>query len=114
VAVGLNKVMLIGRVGRSPEMRYDPTGRAVTVTSLVVPREWLDADGGRHDETECFNVVAWGKLAETCKAQLSEGLLVYVAGRLQTRTWQDSEGVQCFCTEIVTDEMMVLQDTTEG
>jgi hypothetical protein len=68
---------------------------------------------GWHDDTEWFNVAAWGELAETCKSQLSEGMLVYVAGRLQTRTWQDSEGIQCFCTEIVADEMIVLQETTE-
>ncbi|MCJ7738927.1 MAG: single-stranded DNA-binding protein, partial [Anaerolineae bacterium] len=90
-----------------------PTGRAVTCCSVAVHREWMDADGGWHDDTEWFNVVAWGELAETCKSQLSEGMLVYVAGRLQTRTWQDSEGIQCFCTEIVADEMIVLQETTE-
>ena len=113
VVVGLNKVMLIGRVGRDPEMRHLPTGRAVTSYSVAVPCEWVDADGGPHDDTEWFNVVAWGEFAETCRAQLSEGMLVYVAGRLQTRTWQDSEGVECFCTEVVADEMMVLKDTPE-
>jgi single-strand DNA-binding protein len=113
VVVGLNKVMLIGYVGRAPEMRYLPTGRAVTSYSVAVPREWMDVDGERHGETEWFNVVAWDESAETCKSQLSEGTQVYVAGRLQTRTWQGPEGVQCFCTEIVADEMMVLQDTTE-
>ena len=89
---GLNKVMIIGHLGRDPEMRYTPSGRPVTTFTVATSRTWSTGDGERHSETEWFNVVAWGNLAEICKQYLTKGQQVYVEGRLQTRRWEDNEG----------------------
>jgi single-strand DNA-binding protein len=113
VIAGLNKVILVGRVGRDPEMRFVPSGKAVTSFNIAVPRSLPDADGDPCTEIEWFNVVAWGALAESCKARLAEGMMVYVGGSVQTRTWVDLDGVQCVCTEVVASEMTVLSDTRE-
>ena len=107
---GLNKVMVIGRLGRDPEMRYTPSGRPVTSFSVAATRGWTNSEGERQEETEWFNVVAWGKLAEICKQHLSKGQQVYVEGRLQTRGWEDAEGRKHFRTELVTQEMIILGD----
>ncbi len=104
----LNKVMIIGNVGREPEMRYMPSGRAVTSFSVATTRSWTNAEGQRREETEWFNVVAWGSLAEICKQHLHKGQQVYVEGRLQTRQWEDPEGKKCFRTEVVAEEMIVM------
>ncbi len=105
---GLNKVMLIGHLGRDPEMRYTPSGKPVTTFSLAVSRTWNSGDGERHSETEWFNIVAWGNLAEICKQYLSKGQQVYIEGRLQTRRWEDKEGVKHTSVEVVASEMMIL------
>ena len=110
---GLNKVMIIGRLGRDPEMRYTPSGRPVTTFSLATSRTWNTSDGERRTETEWFNVVAWGGLAEICKQYLNKGQQVYVEGRLQTRHWDDSEGTKHSSTEIVANEMIILGDRRE-
>ena len=96
---GLNKVMIIGNLGRDPEMRYTPSGRPVTTFTVACSRAWTTPDGERHEETEWFNVVSWGKLAETCKQYLVKGSHVYVDGRLQTRSWDDPEGKRHSRTE---------------
>ena len=82
---GLNKVLLIGRLGRNPEMRYTPSGRPVTTFSIATSRSWNTSDGERRSETEWFNIVAWSSLAEICKQLLTKGQQVYIEGRLQTR-----------------------------
>ncbi len=105
---GLNKVMIIGYVGREPEMRYTPSGRPVTSFSVATSRSWTSAEGERREETEWFNVVAWGNLAEICKAHLSKSQQVYVEGRLQTRGWEDETGKKHFRTELVANEMILL------
>ena len=110
---GLNKVMLIGNLGRDPEMRYTPSGKPVTSFSLAASRNWISADGERHDETEWFNVVAWGNLAEICNQHLSKGQKVYVEGRLQTRSWEDENGQKHFRTEVVANEMIILAGRPE-
>ena len=79
---GLNKVQIIGHLGRDPEMRYTPSGRPVTTFTVAVSRTWNTGDGERHSETEWFNVVAWGNLAEICKQYLTKGQQVYIEGRL--------------------------------
>jgi single-strand DNA-binding protein len=110
---GLNKVMLIGNLGRDPEMRYTPSGKPVTSFSLAAYRNWVSADGERHDETEWFNVVAWGNLAEICNQHLSKGQKVYIEGRLQTRSWEDENGQKHFRTEVVANEMIILTGRPE-
>lgn len=104
----LNKVMIIGLLGRDPEMRYTPSGKAVTSFAVETRRAWTTPDGDRRDESEWFNVVAWGNLAEICKQHLARGQQVYVEGRLQTRTWEDPEGKRHYRTEIVANEMLIL------
>ena len=105
---GLNRVMIIGNLGRDPEMRYTPGGRAVTTFTVACSRAWNNSEGERHEETEWFNVVAWGKLAETCKQYLIKGSLVYVEGRLQTRSWEDGDNKKHSRTELVANEMIIL------
>jgi single-strand DNA-binding protein len=107
---GLNKVMIIGHLGRDPEMRYTPSGRPVTTFSVATNRSWTTNDGERHSETEWFNVVAWGNLAEICKQHLRKSQQVYIEGRLQTRKWEDSNGNKHLSVEIVANEMMMLSD----
>jgi single-strand DNA-binding protein len=111
---GLNKVLIIGRLGRDPEMRYTPSGRPVTTFSVATSRTWNTSEGGRRTETEWFNVVAWSNLAEICKQHLSKGRLVYIEGRLQTRHWEDPDGNKHSSTEIVANEMIMLDDRREG
>ena len=110
---GLNKVMIIGRLGREPEMRYTPSGRPVTNFSVATSRNWTTSDGERKVETEWFNVVAWGNLAEICKQYLNKGQQVYVEGRLQTRHWDDQEGNKHTSVEIVANEMIMLGERRE-
>ncbi|HEX9840366.1 MAG TPA: single-stranded DNA-binding protein [Anaerolineales bacterium] len=110
---GLNKVQIIGHLGRDPEMRYTPSGRPVTTFTMAVSRSWNTVDGERHNETEWFNVVAWGNLAEICKQYLNKGQQVYIEGRLQTRRWDDKEGTKHTSVEVVANEMMMLGDRRE-
>lgn len=107
---GLNKVMIIGHLGRDPELRYTPSGRPVTSFSMATTRGWTDSNGERQEETEWFNVVAWGNLAEICKQHLHKGQQIYVEGRLQTRGWEDREGRKRYRTELVAQEMIMLGD----
>ena len=111
---GLNKVLIIGRVGREPEMRYTPSGRPVTTFSVSTSRSWNTADGARRTETEWFNIVAWSNLAEICKQYLAKDRLVYIEGRLQTRHWDDQEGNKHTATEIVANEMIMLDEKRDG
>ena len=111
---GLNKVMIIGHLGRDPEMRYTPSGRPVTTFTVATSRSWNTVDGERHQETEWFNVVAWGNLAEICKQYLNKGQQVYIEGRLQTRKWDDKEGNKHTSVEIVANEMMMLGDRRDS
>ena len=107
---GLNKVMIIGHLGRDPEMRYTPSGRSVTTFSVAVSRSWKSANGEHRSETEWFKIVAWGKLAEICKEYLNKGQQVYIEGRLQTRRWEDKEGQQRTSVEVVANEMTMLSE----
>jgi single-strand DNA-binding protein len=110
MAKGLNKVMVIGHAGRDPEMRYIPSGKPVTSFSVATSRSWTNSEGERRQETEWFNVVAWGNLAEICKQHIRKGQQVYIEGRLQTRSWEDHEGKKRFRTELVANEMILLGD----
>jgi single-strand DNA-binding protein len=111
---GLNKVMIIGRLGRDPEMRYTPSGRPVTTFSVATSRTWNTSEGEKHVETEWFNVVAWSNLAEICKQFLTKGQQVYIEGRMQTRHWDDQEGNKHTSVEIVANEMIILGERREA
>lgn len=112
---GLNKVMLIGNLGADPEMRYTASGKAVTNFRMAVNRTWRDASGQQQEDTQWFRIVTWDKLAEICNRYLSRGRHVYVEGRLQTRSWEGQDGVRRYTTEVVAQEVLILDprpDTT--
>src|SRR6478672_10212935 len=103
---GLNKVMLIGNLGKDPEMKYTPSGVPVTSFSLAVSRSWRTPEGENRDETEWFRIVVWQKLAEVCNQYLHKGSKVYIEGRLQSRKWTDQQGVERTAVEVVAQEMV--------
>jgi single-strand DNA-binding protein len=113
MAGSLNKVQLIGNVGRDPELKYLASGEAVTTFSLATNRRWRGQDGQTHEQTEWHNVVAWRKLAEQCGEYVEKGRQVYVEGRLQTRTWDDAAtGQKRYRTEIVAEQLVLLDSRT--
>jgi single-strand DNA-binding protein len=105
---GLNKVMIIGNLGKDPEMRFTANGSAVTNFNVAVSRQYSGTDGERREETEWFRVVAWNKLAEQCNQFLQKGRKVYVEGRLQTRSWDGQDGQKRYQTEVVANEVQFL------
>ncbi len=104
----LNRVQLIGNLTRDPELRYTPNGSAVCQIGLATNRSWTTESGERKEETEFHRVVAWNKLAELCSQLLTKGRKVYVEGRLRTTTWQAQDGSNRYTTEIVIDDMILL------
>jgi single-strand DNA-binding protein len=105
----VNKVILIGNLGRDPEVRYTPSGAAVCNVSVATTRNWKSKEGGeRQEETEWHRVVFYDRLAEIAGEYLRKGRPVYVEGRLKTRKWQDKEGKENYTTEIVADQMQLL------
>ncbi len=104
----VNKVILIGNLGRDPETRYMPDGGAITNISVATTEAWKDKNGEKQEKTEWHRVAFFGKLAEIAGEYLKKGSQVYVEGRLQTRKWQDKEGVDKYTTEIVADRMQML------
>ena len=108
MAKELNKVQLTGRLGADPEMRFTPQGHAVTTFRVASNRSWRSSDGEAHEDTEWFRIVAWNKLAEICNQFLAKGARVYVEGRLQTRQWQDQEGQTRYSTEVIANDMIML------
>ena len=99
--MSLNKAMIIGNLGRDPEMRYTPNGQAVTQFTVAVNRNYKDGAGEWVEETEWFRVVAWGPLAERAAEYLRKGRKVYVEGRLQTRQWEGQDGQKRYTTELI-------------
>ncbi len=105
---GLNKVMIIGNVGKEPEMRFTANGAPVTSFSVAVNRIRSGTDGERKEETEWFSVVAWNKLAEICNQFVGKGARIYVEGRLQTRSWDGQDGQKRYRTEIIANDVQFL------
>jgi single-strand DNA-binding protein len=108
MAGGVNKVILIGHLGKDPEVRYTPSGQAVASLTLATSENWTDKNGQKQDRTEWHRIVVWGKLAELCGEYLAKGRQVYVEGRLQTREWADKEGHKRYTTEIVASQIQFL------
>lgn len=104
----LNKVMLIGNLTRDPEMRYTPSGAAVCTFGIATNRYYTASDGEKKEETEFVNIVAWNKLGELCSQLLVKGRKVYVEGRMQTRSWETPDGQTKQKTEVVIDDMRIL------
>lgn len=111
----LNKVMLIGNVGKDPEMRFTPNGNPVTTFSLATNRVGPSTESGeRKKETEWFSIVTWNKLAENCNQFLTKGQKVYVEGRLQTRSWDGQDGQKHYRTEVVANTVLFLDKPASG
>ncbi len=109
MARSLNKVMLIGNLGKDPEMRYTPAGVPVASFSMATSESWRDQDGNTQERTEWHNIVAWRKLAEICSEYLKKGKKVYIEGRIQTRSYDDKNtGQKRYMTEIIADNMIML------
>lgn len=105
----VNKVILIGRLGGDPELRYTPNGDAVANFRIATNRVWRDQEGNQQERTEWHRIVAWRKLAERCGEYLKKGSHVYIEGRLETRSWQDKNGNKRFVTEIIANQMQMLE-----
>lgn len=110
----LNKVQLIGNLTRDPELRYTPTGAAVCTLGLATNRAWTTESGEKKEETEFHRVVAWNKLAELCSQLLVKGRKIYVEGRLRTNTWVGQDGSQRNTTEVVIEDMIILDSRKAG
>lgn len=109
MARSLNKVLLIGNLGKDPEMRYTPAGVPVASFSMATSESWRDQDGNTQERTEWHNIVAWRKLAEICAEYLKKGKKVYIEGRIQTRSFDDKNtGQKRYMTEIIADNMIML------
>lgn len=104
----LNKVLLIGNLTRDPELRYTPSGAAVCTFGIATNRFYVASDGTKKEEAEFIKIVSWNKLAELCSQLLSKGRKVYVEGRLQTRSWETPDGQSRQTTEVVIDDMRIL------
>ena len=104
----LNKIMLIGNVGKDPEMRFTPNGVPVTSFSLATSRTFSATDGERRQDTEWFTVIAWRKQAESCNQFLTKGQKVYVEGRLHSRAWEGQDGQKRFVNEVIADRVLFL------
>ncbi|MEA2538499.1 MAG: single-strand DNA-binding protein [Chloroflexota bacterium] len=110
--MALNKAMIIGNLGRDPEMRYTPNGQAVTQFTVAVNRNYKNQTGEWQEETEWFRVVVWGQQAERAAEYLRKGNKVYVEGRLQTRQWEDQSGQKRYTTELVANQVTNLERRT--
>ncbi len=104
----VNKVILIGRLGADPEIRYTPDGTMVTSFRLATDEQWKSKSGEKTQKTEWHRIVTFRKLAEICGNYLAKGKLVYIEGRIQTRAWEDKEGVKRYTTEIIASNMQML------
>lgn len=113
MAGNLNKVILIGRLGRDPEMRYTPSGQPVANLSVATDESYTGKDGQKVEKTEWHRIVVWGKQAEFCGNYLAKGRLVYVEGKLETRKWTDKDGAEKYTTEIKADRVLGL-DASQG
>lgn len=112
--MSVNKVILIGNLGKDPEIRYMPNGEAVANFSLATTEKWKDKSGEKQEKCEWHNCVAYKKLAEIIGQYVKKGSSIYVEGKLQTRKWQDKEGKDRYTTEIIVNEMKMLGGKHEG
>jgi len=106
--LGVNKVILIGNLGKDPELRYTPGGQATASFSLATTERWNDKNGQRQERTEWHNIVSWGKLAELVNQYLKKGRSAYVEGRINYRSWDDRDGNKKYRTEIVANQIQFL------
>jgi len=112
--MSVNKAIIIGRLGKDPELRYTTGGTPVASFSLATDEQWTDKSGEKQKKTEWHNIVAWSKLAEICGQYLVKGKQVYIEGRIQTREWTDKDGNKRRTTEIVADQMVMLGSRSDS
>lgn len=112
--MSLNRAMIIGNLTRNPELRTTPNGAAVASFGVATNRSWTDKNGQKQEDAQFHNIVAWGKLAEICNQYLAKGRRVYVEGRIQTREWEGQDGVKRQRTEIVAENMVMLDRAPQG
>ncbi len=105
---GINKVILVGRLGADPEVKTVGQGQTVTRLNLATSESWMGKDGQKQEKTEWHRITVWGKLAEICGKHLAKGRQVYVEGKLQTRSWEDQQGQKKYATEIVASTVQFL------
>lgn len=110
----INKVILIGNLGQDPELRYTSSGTAVATFSLATNESWKDHDGNIQERTQWHNIIAWKKAAEICGEYLKKGARIYIEGRLQYRNYDDKNGVKRYVTEIVLDQILMLDSRNAG
>jgi single-strand DNA-binding protein len=110
----LNKVMLLGNLGRDPEVRYTAAGKAVATFTLATSMRWKDQEGADQEKTEWHRIVAWGRLGEICGEYLSKGKSVFIEGRIQSREWEDKDGNRRTTVEIVATDMIMLSSGQAG
>jgi single-strand DNA-binding protein len=114
MAKDLNKVILIGRLGQDPELKYTQSGIAVAKFSLATSMSWKDQDGNSQEKTEWHNIVVWRKLAEICAEYIKKGSKIYVEGSLSTSTWEDENKKKHYKTEVVMNDMIMLDSKGSG
>lgn len=105
---GINKAIIVGNLGQDPELKYLPNGDAVCNFTVATSESWKDRDGNQQERTEWHRIVAFRRLAEICGEYLKKGKQVYIEGRIQTRSWEDKDGVKRYTTEIVANQMQML------
>lgn len=106
---GVNKAIVVGNLGKDPEMRYTPSGVPVATFSVATSEEWKDKEtGSKQERTEWHRIVAWRGLAEVCGKYLRKGSQIYIEGKIQTRSWEDRDGVKRYTTEIIAQNMQML------
>ena len=114
MARSVNKVILLGRLGKDPELTYIPSGQSVAKFTMATNRSYKDKSGEWKEETDWHNMVAWGKLGEICAQYLAKGRQAYVEGQIRTRSWEDREGKKRTTTEIIASEVVLLGARGEG
>lgn len=110
--MSVNKVIVLGRLGQDPELKYTPNGSAVCNFTVATSDSWTDKSGQKQEKTEWHRVVVWGKLAELCNQYLSKGKQVYLEGSLQTRSWDDKQGQKRYTTEVLAKTVQFLGATS--
>ena len=114
MARSVNKVILLGRLGKDPELTYIPSGQSVAKFTMATNRSYKDKSGEWKEETDWHNIVAWGKLGEICAQYLAKGRQAYVEGQIRTRSWEDREGKKRTTTEIIANEVVLLGSRGEA
>lgn len=112
--MSVNRVMILGRLGQDPELKYTPSGTAVCNFSLATSENWTDRNGQKQERTEWHRIVVWGKLGELCNQYLGKGRQAFVEGRLQTRSWEDKNGQKRYTTEINATNIQFIGGMSEG